>query len=212
MKIKIVDLFKQNWGTLVFLLLMFASRSSVADWYVVPTGSMLPTIVEGDRIFVDKMAYRLEIPFTDISIATTGQPKRGDIVVFNSKKADNRLVKRVVGLPGDSISMHNNRLVVNGTPLAYLEVDTNNLIETLGTVEHKVQLVGQAHAHSFSTVKVPSGHYLVLGDNRNNSADSRYYGFVPEQELQGRATNVVISLDPDNYYLPREDRSLTPLI
>lgn len=212
MKIKIVDLFKQNWGTLVFLLLMFASRSSVADWYVVPTGSMLPTIVEGDRIFVDKMAYRLEIPFTDISIATTGQPKRGDIVVFNSKKADNRLVKRVVGLPGDSISMHNNRLVVNGTPLAYLEVDKNNLIETLGTVEHKVQLVGQAHAHSFSTVKVPSGHYLVLGDNRNNSADSRYYGFVPEQELQGRATNVVISLDPDNYYLPREDRSLTPLI
>lgn len=212
MKIKIVDLFKQNWGTLVFLLLMFASRSSVADWYVVPTGSMLPTIVEGDRIFVDKMAYRLEIPFTDISIATTGQPKRGDIVVFNSKKADNRLVKRVVGLPGDSISMHNNRLVVNGTPLAYLEVDKNNLIETLGTVEHNVQLVGQAHAHSFSTVKVPSGHYLVLGDNRNNSADSRYYGFVPEQELQGRATNVVISLDPDNYYLPREDRSLTPLI
>lgn len=212
MKIKIAELFKQNWGTLLFLLLMFASRSSVADWYVVPTGSMLPTIVEGDRIFVDKMAYRLEIPFTDISIATTGQPKRGDIVVFNSQKADNRLVKRVVGLPGDTISMHDNRLIVNGTPLTYLEIDETHLIETLGTVEHKVQLIGHASAHSFSTVKVPSGHYLVLGDNRNNSADSRYYGFVPEQELQGRATNVVISLDPDNYYLPREDRSLTPLI
>lgn len=212
MKINITQAFKQNWGTIVFLLLMFASRSSVADWYVVPTGSMLPTIVEGDRIFVDKMAYRLEVPFTDIEIMKTGQPERGDIVVFNSKKADNRLVKRVIGLPGDIVSLQDNRLVINGQPLVYSDFDDNLGNEHLGDTIHKVQFIGASNADRFEPVTVPQGHYLVLGDNRNNSADSRFIGFVPERELQGKATNVVVSLDPNNYYLPRKNRNLIPLI
>ena len=94
-------LVKDNLGFLIFIFLLFACRSSIADWYHVPSGSMLPTIVEGDRIFVDKMAYRLDIPFTDIEIIKTGEPQRGDIVTFESEVADIRLIKRIIGIPGD---------------------------------------------------------------------------------------------------------------
>ena len=198
-------LFKENWGFCLFVLLMFASRSTFADWYKVPTGSMLPTIVEGDRILVNKMAYRVELPFTDISLFETGQPQRGDIVVFNSAKADTRMVKRVIGLPGDRVAMTNNRLTINGKPLRYDEAALPfGFTEQLGDKHHLVQFspVSQA-ADNFSEVTVPAEHYLVLGDNRNNSADSRYYGFVPAAELQGKATRVIVSLNPDKYYLPR---------
>jgi len=179
-----------------------------------PTGSMLPTIVEGDRIFVDKMAYRLEVPFTDIEIMQTGQPKRGDIVVFNSEKAGNRLVKRLIGVPGDRIAMGDNKLIINGEHIVY-EDNENALHKTeyLGDVAHFVQFMPVAEARdNFAEVIVPEGHYLVLGDNRNNSADSRYYGFVPAIEIQGKANKVLISLDPENYYLPRKERFNEPLI
>lgn len=207
-------LLKENWAFLLFVLVLFASRSSFADWYLVPTGSMLPTIVEGDRIFVDKMAYRLEVPFTDIEIMKTGQPKRGDIVVFNSEKAANRLVKRLIGEPGDRIAMQDNKLIINGESISY--EDTKNELqqtEYLGDVTHIVQFMPVAEArNNFAEVIVPQGHYLVLGDNRNNSADSRYYGFVPAIEIQGKANKVLVSLDPENYYLPRTERFNIPLI
>lgn len=208
------QLLKENGVFLLLVLVLFASRSSFADWYVVPTGSMLPTIVEGDRIFVDKMAYRLEVPFTDIEIMQTGQPKRGDIVVFNSAKAGNRLVKRLIGEPGDRIAMLDNKLIINGEPIRY--EDSDNILqptEHLGNVSHIVQFIPVAEARdNFAEVIVPQGHYLVLGDNRNNSADSRYYGFVPAIEIQGKANKVLVSLDPDNYYLPRKERFNQPLI
>lgn len=208
------QLIKDNWAFLMFVLVMFASRSSFADWYLVPTGSMLPTVVEGDRIFVDKMAYRLEVPFTDIEIMQTGQPKRGDIVVFNSKKAGNRLVKRLIGVPGDRIAMRDNKLIINGEPIHY-EDSENELHKTeyLGNVAHFVQFMSVADSRdNFAEVTVPQGHYLVLGDNRNNSADSRYYGFVPAIEIQGKANKVLLSLDPENYYLPRKERFNVTLI
>jgi signal peptidase I len=207
-------LVKENWAFLLFVFVLFASRSSFADWYLVPTGSMLPTIVQGDRIFVDKMAYRLEVPFTDIEIMQTGQPKRGDIVVFNSEKAGNRLVKRLIGEPGDRIAMRDNKLIINGE-LTFYEDNENELHKTehLGNVAHIVQFMPVAEARdNFAQVIVPEGHYLVLGDNRNNSADSRYYGFVPAIEIQGKANKVLLSLDPDNYYLPRKERFYIPLI
>jgi signal peptidase I len=213
-KISFNKLVKENWGILLFTLVLFASRSSFADWYVVPTGSMLPTIVEGDRILVDKMAYRLEVPFTDIEIMQTGQPKRGDIVVFNSEKAGNRLVKRLIGEPGDRVAMLDNKLSINGEPVLYEDSD-NELHETehLGDVAHFVQFMPVAEARdNFAEVIVPQGYYLVLGDNRNNSADSRYYGFVPAIEIQGKANKVLISLDPENFYLPRKERFNEPLI
>lgn len=206
---------KENWGFILFMLLMFASRSSFADWYYVPSGSMLPTIVEGDRIFVDKMAYRLEVPFTDIEIMQTGQPERGDIVVFNSQKADTRLVKRLIGVPGDRIAMRNNKLILNGKLLDYQQTDGEQYLATeqLDGITHLVQFTPVASAaDNFNEVTVPEGHYLVLGDNRNNSADSRFYGFVPAAEIQGKATKVLVSLDAENYYLPRKERNLVPLI
>ncbi|AGH43335.1 signal peptidase I [Paraglaciecola psychrophila] len=216
MNIKILfnKLVKENWGILLFTLVLFASRSSFADWYVVPTGSMLPTIVEGDRIFVDKMAYRLELPFTDIEIMQTGQPKRGDIVVFNSEKADNRLVKRLIGEPDDKVAMLDNKLSINGEQVLYEDSDNElHKTEYLGDVAHFVQFMPVAKARdNFSEVIVPQGHYLVLGDTRNKSADSRYYGFVPAIEIQGKANNVLVSLDPENYYLPRKERFNAPLI
>jgi signal peptidase I len=207
-------LVKENWAFLLFALVLFASRSSLADWYLVPTGSMLPTIVEGDRIFVDKMAYRLEVPFTDIEIMQIGQPKRGDIVVFNSEKAGNRLVKRLIGEPGDRIAMRDNKLIINGEPTFYADSENEfHKTEHLDNIAHIVQFTPVAEARdNFAEVIVPEGHYLVLGDNRNNSADSRYYGFVPIIEIQGKANKVLVSLDPENYYLPRKERFNIPLI
>lgn len=207
-------LLKENWGFCLFMLLMFASRSSLADWYHVPSGSMLPTIQEGDRIFVNKMAYRLEVPFTDISIMELNAPARGDIVVFESERADERLIKRVIGLPGDTVSMYKNRLSLNGTPLDYGRVDKEFVTtEMLGDVEHAVKWQPAAATRdSFRPLTIPEGYYLVLGDNRNNSMDSRYYGLVPASELQGKAISVVMSLDQNNFYLPKSDRWMQPLI
>lgn len=212
--IKITTTIRENKGFILLVLLMFASRSSLADWYVVPSGSMQPTIAEGDRILVNKMAYRLEIPFTDITLMDIAQPKRGDIVVFKSKAADMRLIKRLIGLPGDKIAMQDNHLTINGKKLDYqYNQQTNQLSEQLDGFRHLVQFVGEnPQADSFATVTVPQGHYLMLGDNRNNSADSRYYGFVPAEELQGRAHHIIVSLDPENYYLPRTERTASVLL
>lgn len=213
MKNTLLKLWRENKSLLLFLTLMFAFRSSFADWYEVPTGSMKPTIVEGDRIFVNKAAYRIDLPFTDIPLMQTGQPERGDIVVFVSEAADNRLVKRVIGLPGDTVAMRNNHLIINQQPVEYQILEQGKQAEQLNTLTHPVQFVANPNAMAnFGPVVVPEGHYLVLGDNRNNSADSRVYGFVPANELQGKALGVIVSLDPDNYYLPRQGRSFTPMI
>lgn len=213
-KTSLKQLFKEHYSFLLIVLILFASRSSFADWYVVPTGSMLPTIVEGDRIFVNKMAYRLEVPFTDIEIMQTGEPKRGDIVVFVSEKAGDRLVKRLIGEPGDRVAMVDNQLIINGEHIRYQDGENEyQQTEFLGDLAHPVQFLPVAAARDgFAEVTVPQGHYLVLGDNRNNSADSRFYGFVPAIEIQGKANNVLISLDADNYYLPRSERFIQPLI
>ena len=104
---------------LVIGLVVFSIRSSLADWSDVPTGSMKPTILEGDRVFVNKLAYDLKVPFTTRHIAQWSNPQRGDIVVFFSPRDGQRLVKRVVGLPGDTIELRNNGLVLNGKPVEY---------------------------------------------------------------------------------------------
>ncbi|RDV24672.1 signal peptidase I [Alteromonas aestuariivivens] len=209
----LANMWQQNKSIFIFLLLMFVVRSSFADWYNVPTGSMNPTIVEGDRIFVNKAAYRIELPFTDIALIETGQPHRGDIVVFNSQAANNRLVKRVIGLPGDRVAMDNNHLRVNGEPLQYRLGSGLQSLEYLPDHPHPIQITGNVtHLSSFGEVTVPQGHLLVLGDNRNNSADSRVYGFVPMSEVQGQALSVILSLDPENFYLPRPSRTFSPMI
>lgn len=212
--IKIAATVKSNLSFILVLFILFASRSSLADWYVVPTGSMLPTIVEGDRILVNKMAYRLELPFTDIAMLDIASPQRGDIVTISSSAADTRLVKRVIGLPGDTVELVDNKLIINGSKVSYSALPSQHIVtEQLPDKSHAVQFLPVSHPmNNFAAVTIPAGYYLMMGDNRNNSADSRVYGFFPVQEIQGKALRVIASLNPENYYLPRSERFLKPLI
>jgi len=212
----IKQLWRENRGLMLFLTLMFVFRSTFADWNRVPTGSMLPTIVEGDRILVNKMAYDIRLPFTLLSLIKLGDPERGDIIVFESSNADKRLVKRVIGLPGDTIGLRDNQLFINDekVPLLALSETAQTRVyqEVLFSHPHLIQLTkNSSPLASFATVKVPKNSYLALGDNRDNSADSRVIGFVPRQEIIGRTRQVVVSFDPDNHYLPRKDRLLKTL-
>jgi len=204
-------------GTALFIALMMIFRSALADWNSVPSGSMKPVIIEGDRISVNKMAYDLRVPFTTISLVKRADPVLGEVVIFDSEKAGVRLVKRLIGVPGDIVQMTDNRLVINGKPAAYTERTDGDgfytVTETIGNYSHRIRIEidRPGPLRSFGPVQVPHDHYLVLGDNRDNSLDSRYYGFVPRSEFVGRSNKVVISFNPDNFYLPRGDRFLEPL-
>lgn len=211
MKDKLIKLWKGNKTFFLFMVLMFVFRSSFADWNAVPTGSMQPTIVEGDRILVNKLVYDVRLPFTDISLWERSDPVRGDIIIFDSAVSKIRLVKRVVGVPGDVVELQKNVLFINGKRLAYDDLVENKQTvdkkEDLISVEHMVRVSKNLSPHSsFAPVVVPEAHYLVLGDNRDNSADSRMVGFVPRTEVIGRTKRVVMSLNYDNYYLPRSER------
>ncbi len=218
------NFWKNNKSLFLFVSLMLVFRSAVADWNDVPSGSMQPTITIGDRLLVDKMAYDLRIPFTHTSLKTMENPAHGDIIIFDSNVSDKKLVKRVIGLPGDVVSMSNNKLTINGSPLQYSLSKSASQESTSSSQKYAIQteqLFGIKHQikisseHSplsnFSPVKVPKNHYLVLGDNRDNSADSRVIGFVPRNEIVGRATKVVFSLNYNNYYLPKSERFLVDL-
>jgi signal peptidase I len=206
---------------LIVALIVFSIRSSFADWNDVPTGSMKPTILEGDRIFINKLAYDLKVPFTTWHVAEWSNPERGDVVVFYSPQNGDRLVKRVIGLPGDVIELRNERLLVNGTAVEYgslsggissqLSEDERNqsvfATEHLPNHPHAVmEIPGSAAARTFGPVTVPQGRYFMMGDNRDNSFDSRYFGTVERTRIVGRATGVVLSLDKSNYWLPRTKR------
>lgn len=213
--------FWTGWGysLLVALIIATSIKSAIADWNIVPTGSMKPTIVEGDRIFVNKLAYDLKIPYTTLHIAEWGAPRRGDIVVFYSPHDGTRLVKRVVGIPGDIVEMNDNRLIINGEAVEYESLDYIGMgpdqygfIENLADTPHPVMISPRRPSpRSFVPVTVPEGSYFMLGDNRDNSADSRYFGFVERKQIVGRATSVVISLDIHNNYHPRWERFFSKL-
>lgn len=225
---KAVVTFLHGWifSLLVAVLIATSIKSAIADWNTVPTGSMKPTIVEGDRIFVNKLAYDLKVPYTTIHIAQWGNPKRGDIVVFYSPEDGKRLVKRVVGTPGDTVSMSDSRLIINGRELVYRHPDEKDfikylienqfrdetLIEDLNGENHPILLIPHPQMlDSFAQLTVPEGKYFMMGDNRYNSADSRFFGFVDRDLIVGRATAIVISLDINDMYKPRFDRFFTRL-
>jgi len=211
---------------LVLALVLCSIRSSLADWNDVPTGSMRPTIIEGDRIFVNKLAYDLKVPFTTWHITEWGNPQRGDIVVFFSPHDGTRLVKRVIGLPGDTIELRNNQLVLNGALVEYQPI-AEELLRYIPTAEREgrvfasEKLPGQTHAvggypaapapRTFAPVHVPDGHYFMMGDNRDDSFDSRFWGPVERKQIVGRATAVVLSFNKSNFWLPRWQRSFTSL-
>jgi len=209
---------KENKSLLLFISLMLVFRSAVADWNDVPTGSMKPTIVEGDRILINKVAYDLKLPFSQYSLMKFADPLRNDIVTFESKAADKRLVKRVIGIPGDTVSLNKNQLMINQDVANYKLVakqsDFTVSEEYIAGSRHLIRTqIKPGHSQnyqleSFQPVTIPKGYYLVMGDNRDNSADSRVIGLVPRNEIIGRSTMVAFSLNYDNYLIPRSERFL----
>ncbi|MDQ3618032.1 MAG: signal peptidase I [Pseudomonadota bacterium] len=167
----------------VMLLLLTAARASLANHYHVPSGSMEHSLMPGDRVVVDMTAYGLSIPFTSIDVLRTGEPARGDIAVFDSPLDGVRLIKRVVAVGGDQVTLVDGWLTINGRPMQSPgEVD----VEQFG--DHRAQLnLAYGGGPDIHAVIVPQGRVLVLGDSRGNSVDGRYFGLVPTTELYGRA-------------------------
>jgi signal peptidase I len=210
----------RHWvfSTLLLVLTVFSFRSAIADWNDVPTGSMKPTILIGDRIFVNKLAYDLKIPFTGTRLATWGGPMRGDIVICWSPADGARLVKRVVGVPGDVIEMKGSRLIVNGQALKYDRIEGENYEQALGAEAEKYLYFTEDlpdHAHTvaitpgkksirnFGPITLGDEDFFMMGDNRDNSADSRYFGFIKREAVVGRVDGIAFSLDYGDHYKPR---------
>jgi signal peptidase I len=210
-----------------FLAIMLAFglvRTAVADYNPVPSGSMHPNILEGDVILVNRLAYNVKLPLTNIVLSHTGNPARGDIATFFSPQDGARLVKRVIGLPGDVIEMRNKELVVNGRRIKYVSsgvsmansvensghgyaLPARRLREVIGDHPYQIQwLSGIESAPNFGPLAIPVDQYLMLGDNRDNSADSRFIGLVPRHLLIGRAERILVSAAITDNWMPRFDR------
>ncbi|MCZ6711143.1 MAG: signal peptidase I [Gammaproteobacteria bacterium] len=213
----------RDWRTFaLFVAVMLVFRSAVADWNQVPSGSMYPSIFIGDRIVVNKLAYDLRIPFTLQRIARWHDPERGDIVTFASPEDERLLVKRIVAIPGDTVSLDRNELVINEQRASYEPLTAEHVRQLPVGDVHRYEFLresilgserlvmrfksGNTRMNSFPTIEVPSDHYLVMGDNRDNSRDSRSIGFVSRDRIFGRAQTVAFSLDYDKYYAPRMER------
>lgn len=211
---------------LVVIVLLMSFRSSVADWNDIPSGSMQPTIIEGDRVFVNRIAYDLKVPFTTRRLASWSNPRRGDIVVLISPVDGRRLIKRVVGTPGDVIEVHRQRLTVNGqaatyAPLAYSEASALGTTflpvsgmahETVAGFTHMIlSRDAEGPGADFGPLRVPQGRYFLMGDHRDSSFDSRFWGFAERRAILGRAVAVAFSLDYERHFAPRWKRLAAPL-
>ncbi|WP_374326470.1 signal peptidase I [Azonexus sp.] len=206
-----------EWGGDFFpvILIVFVLRSFLFEPFKIPSGSMIPTLLVGDFILVNKYAYGIRLPVINTKVIDIGEPQRGDVMVFRYPEDPSLdYIKRVVGLPGDTIEYHNKRLRINGEPIAvkpeadFLHTERNfysqQFTEKLGEVEHRV--LNDADTPAFIpgvssfpyrenctynasgvSCKVPEGHYFMMGDNRDNSRDSRAWGFVPEENIVGKA-------------------------
>ncbi|MBU0741184.1 signal peptidase I [bacterium] len=213
------------WPTLAVVLTVLTFRSAVADWYDVPTGSMQPTIYEGERIFCNKLAYGIKVPFSDWELARWDDPARGEIIVLDSPHDGTRLVKRIVAEAGDVVAMRGGVLLINGEPATYepgappawplppeFAGEHLYLTETVADMSHEVMMsLEQPIARDFGPVTVPAGHVFVSGDNRDHSFDSRFFGFVPVENVTGHVTAILASVDRDRHWRPRWGRFLTAL-
>ncbi len=197
------------------ILIVFLLRSFIVEPFKIPSGSMIPTLLVGDFIAVNKFSYGIRLPVLNKKIIDLGSPQRGDVVVFRYPPDPSLdYIKRVVGLPGDRVAYLNKRLTINGQPVAvekavdYFDPErmlyTPRYTEKLADVEHMLLIEEDAPLHVpyvmqfpqrdnclYNTegvvCEVPSGHYFMMGDNRDNSQDSRVWGFVPEENLVGKA-------------------------
>jgi signal peptidase I len=195
----------------IFILVLLCIRSSVFASYRVPTGSMNPTILEGEFFFANKLAYRLKVPFSKVTLIDWNMPSRGDIVVFKFPGDETEMyTKRVIGVPGDVVEIVDKRVYVNGTAIEERLVGRRG-----GTLVYEEDLTGVRHLvhHTPSRtpldtvrrVTVPDGHFFVMGDNRDSSYDSRAWGPVPFENIEGKMAVCWLSLDPRTH-LPRFDR------
>jgi signal peptidase I len=214
------ELLRANKGYVLFLLLFGVFRTAVADWNPIPSASMRPNLLEGDVVFVNRLAYNVKVPLTDVVLAHTGEPRRGEVVTFSSPRDGQRLIKRVIGLPGDVVEMRDEKLIVNGREAGYEPkgsgselvgqvalVGTSLYDETVDGHRRRIQVIPELQAlRSFGPVTVPPDQYLMLGDSRDNSVDSRYYGLVPRELLIGRAERILVSADILGNWMPRTER------
>ncbi len=190
------------------ILAVFLLRSFLVEPFRIPSGSMIPTLSVGDFILVNKFAYGIRLPVIDRKIIDIGSPQRGDVVVFRyPPEPSTDYIKRVIGLPGDRIGYYDKVLYVNGMPVTQRDaardvtedgVPLQRLPEQLGTHRYEVQWMPQRQSPQ-GEVLVPAGQYFVMGDNRDNSRDSRYWGFVPDQNLVGRAFFIWMSWDSSRF-------------
>jgi signal peptidase I len=211
---------KNNRGFIIFMLCLGLFRTAVADWNPIPSGSMRPNLLEGDVVLVNRLAYDLKLPLTDTVLARLGEPRRSEVVTFSSPIDGTRLIKRLVAVPGDVVEMRNEVLLINGQVADYAEpqpvleptdaggsIPALRLTEKLGDAQRRVQWLQGVNARSsFGPLTVPADSYLMLGDNRDNSADSRYIGFVPRRLLIGHAHRVLLSADIKGHWAPRFER------
>lgn len=190
------------------ILIVTVLRSFVVEPFRIPSGSMMPTLMIGDFILVNKFTYGIRLPVLHTKVAEIDQPERGDIVVFRYPKNPSvDYIKRVVGLAGDKVAYYNKTVYVNGkrmdqtalgpfvgTGQGLSMTGAVHLIEDLSGMEHSI-LIERSQPSLEGTFVVPEGHYFVMGDNRDNSNDSRYWGTVPEENLVGKAFLIWMSWD-----------------
>lgn len=183
------------------LLIVLVLRSFLVEPFQIPSGSMIPTLEVGDFILVNKFTYGLRLPVVGTKVVPMNEPQRGEVMVFIPPHDKRYFIKRVVGLPGDTIRYEDKVLYVNGEQVMAEPVDTvqiempNGMMRTgvllnekLGEVEHMTQIISAPQRDADRTVwVVPEGHYFMMGDNRDNSADSRVWGAVPEKNIVGKA-------------------------
>lgn len=183
------------------LLFVLVIRSFVFEPFRIPSGSMMPTLLQGDFIFVKKYSYGLRLPVTESKIIDTGSPERGDVIVFRLPSDPSiNYIKRVVGLPGDVVGYYRHRLTINGE-LVELERHPHasrsdpRFVEQLGDRRHEILITKEHNVERDGEFVVPEGQYFVMGDNRDNSRDSRFIQSIPETHLVGEAVRIWMHMD-----------------
>ena len=169
----------------LILLVVFAARSSLADHYYVPSGSMEYTLIAGDRVLVNKAAYGLRVPFTRLEIVEGAPVGRGDVVIFDSPRDGTRLIKRIVGIGGDSVSIIDGRLYIDGEAAASGSGETERFGERLAALN-----LDDGGGPDVVEAVIPDGKLLAVGDHRGSSLDGRFFGLVEESDVYGRAVGI----------------------